>query len=337
MDLRNGAQVQTRPTSKTIPLLAALVIAFGANRNCSAGAEVAAHFAAGELPVAESDPRVMTGLAVRYEYAEGMPKDLQKAASLYCSAAKRGYAEAQFRLGWIYANGRGVKRDDAVAADLFAMAANSGHEHALKLLKYIPKRSDAQLPSCLLPDPDPALPLASIDPSGDADSGSDGARIDPPSAGNRNEIERLVHDLSPLYEVDSALALALVSVESAFNPMAVSPKNALGLMQLIPQTAGRFGVKRVFDPADNIKGGLAYLRWLLAFFQGDVPLVLAAYNAGERAVEKYRGIPPYPETREYVKRITSLYKKARHPYQSGVVAPSPIMGQIRRNQGYVDK
>jgi soluble lytic murein transglycosylase-like protein len=101
-------------------------------------------------------------------------------------------------------------------------------------------------------------------------------------------------------------------------------------MQLIPETAERFGVKRVFNPAENIKGGLAYLRWLMAFFEGEVKLVLAAYNAGEKAVERYKGIPPYEETRNYVQRITGMYKKATHPFNADVVAPSPIMNVLRR-------
>jgi len=149
-------------------------------------------------------------------------------------------------------------------------------------------------------------------------------------ARNRTEIEQLVHQLAPHYAVDPKLVLAVMSTESAFNPRAVSPKNAQGLMQLIPETAERFGVKQAFNPAENIKGGLAYLRWLLAFFQGDVSLVLAAYNAGERAVERYRGIPPYAETRNYVKKITSVYRNSTHPFDSGVVEPSPLMENLRR-------
>jgi soluble lytic murein transglycosylase-like protein len=104
-------------------------------------------------------------------------------------------------------------------------------------------------------------------------------------------------------------------------------------MQLIPETAERFGVKRVLNPIENIKGGLSYLRWLLAFFQGDVPLVVAAYNAGERAVEKYRGIPPYAETRSYVRKVTGIYTKTSHPYQSGIVEPSLIMPRLKRVRG----
>jgi soluble lytic murein transglycosylase-like protein len=201
-----------------------------------------------------------------------------------------------------------------VAAALLKMAANQGHEYATKLLPYMLKHDDVQLPACLLPDP-PAVAAT-------AEAGT--------IPGARPEIEQIVRELAPQYAVDFRLALAVISIESAFNTAAVSPKKAQGLMQLIPETAERFGVKRVFHPVDNIKGGLAYLRWLLAFFQGDVRLVLAAYNAGERAVEKYRGIPPYRETREYVRRITDIYKKPVHPYDAGVVEPSPIIARLKR-------
>jgi len=86
-------------------------------------------------------------------------------------------------------------------------------------------------------------------------------------------------------------------VESNYNPYAVSPKGALGIMQLIPATARRFGVLDVFDPVDNIEGGARYLKYLLELFNGDYPLALAAYNAGENAVTRYGAVPPYPETR----------------------------------------
>jgi soluble lytic murein transglycosylase-like protein len=283
----------------------------------SSAADWNAHFAALEAAAARGDAKAQTELAVNYENAEGVSRDLQKANRLYCRAAKQGYAEAQFKLGWVYANGRGVERDDGVAAALFRMAADQGHEHAAKLLDYVRGRPDTQLPSCLLPDP----PLALA--SGDSRA----------AARNRREIERLVRWLAPRYAVDPQLVLAVISVESAFDPTAVSPKKAQGLMQLIPETAERFGVRKVLNPVENVKGGLAYLRWLLAFFQGDVPLVLAAYNAGERAVEKYRGIPPYAETRTYVKKITGIYKKATHPYESGIVDPSPIMARMKPARG----
>ena len=259
------------------------------------------------------DPEAMTLLAQKYEHAEGVAKDFNRANELYCKAAKLGYAEAQFKLGWVYANGRGVPRDDHVAAALFALAAEQGHEYAAKLLPYVRRDSEAKLPDCMLPD---TVRVATDDP------------LDSPR--DRSEIELLVHRLAPQFAVDPKLALAVISVESAFNPAAISPKNAQGLMQLIPETAERFGVKQIFSPVENIKGGLAYLRWLLAFFQGDVPLVLAAYNAGERAVEKYRGIPPYAETRNYVRKITSVYRQPLHPFDAGVVEPSQIMIEAKR-------
>ena len=95
-------------------------------------------------------------------------------------------------------------------------------------------------------------------------------------------------------------------------------------MQLIPQTAARFNVRNPFNVTDNVRGGLAYLRWLLAYYQGKVALAAAAYNAGEAAVDRYRGVPPYPETRDYVKRVLRLFPRESHPYDEGVVAPSPI-------------
>jgi soluble lytic murein transglycosylase-like protein len=101
-------------------------------------------------------------------------------------------------------------------------------------------------------------------------------------------------------------------------------------MQLIPATAERFGVKNAYNPVDNLKGGLAYLRWLMAYFKGEVALVLAAYNAGEETVERYRGIPPYPETRNYVRLITRVYKKSTHPYLAEIVAPSPVFTRMKR-------
>jgi soluble lytic murein transglycosylase-like protein len=274
-----------------------------------------AHLTALETAADKGDIQALTQLAQKYEHGEGVPKDFSRANHLYCKAAKAGYPEAQFKLGWIYANGRGVEKDDGVAAKLFAMAAEQGHEHAGKLLDYVRKNPDAQMPFCMRPDP----PVAQIDES-------------LPIPRVRAEIEQLVQKLAPQYAIDPRLVLAVISAESAFNPKAVSPKNAQGLMQLIPQTAERFGVKQVFIPAENIKGGMAYLRWLLAFFQGDVSLVLAAYNAGERAVERYRGIPPYAETQNYVKKITKMYQRSSHPFQADVVDPSPIVVRPQPSQ-----
>ena len=276
--------------------------------------EWSAQLVALETAARQGDAQAMTQLAQRYEHAEGVPRDYEKANSLYCKAARAGYIEAQFKLGWVYANGRGVTRDDMAAGALFTLAAKQGHDYASRLLQYLEPQPETKLPPCMLPDPPAPEELAA----------------EPPR--NRTEIEQLVHRLAPQYAVDPKLVLAVMATESSFNPRALSPKNAQGLMQLIPETAERFGVKQVFNPAENIKGGLAYLRWLLAFFQGDVPLVLAAYNAGERAVERYRGIPPYAETRNYVRKITGVYKNATHPFDAAIVDPSPLMEKLERTR-----
>ena len=116
-----------------------------------------------------------------------------------------------------------------------------------------------------------------------------------------------IFELSPSFGLDPALVIEVVRAESGFNPRARPPKGALGLMQLIPGTAKRFGVRDPFEPTQNLKGGMAYLSWLLQHFDGDLTLTLAGYNAGEGAVERHGGVPPYRETQDYVKRILSRY------------------------------
>lgn len=111
--------------------------------------------------------------------------------------------------------------------------------------------------------------------------------------------------------VSPALALAVIAVESAGRPAAVSRAGAQGLMQLIPATAERFGVRDAFDPAQNIRGGVAYLDWLLGEFGQDVVLALAGYNAGEGAVRRNNGVPPFAETRDYVPRVLAAWSVAR--------------------------
>ncbi len=107
--------------------------------------------------------------------------------------------------------------------------------------------------------------------------------------------------------VDPRLVKSVMLVESNFNPRALSPKGARGLMQLMPGTARRYGVRDSWDPYENIRGGTAYLSDLLGMFDGDLVKTLAAYNAGEGAVQRYRGVPPYPETQEYVRRTMLVY------------------------------
>lgn len=244
------------------------------------------------------DPEALYALAVKYEFAEGTPRDWKKAMDLYCEAARLGHSDAQYALGWMYANGRGVSKDDNIAAQLFTMAANQGHAYAGKMMPYLDVSIVSMFPDCMQSVADNGLQETDL---------------------SNSPVYKLVNELAPEYNVDPALVMAIISVESAFNANAVSHKNAQGLMQLIPATAKRFQVKNSFDAEDNIRGGMAYLRWLLAFFKGDVVLVAAAYNAGEGAVEKYQGIPPYPETISYVQKIQKRYKKSTHPYKPSIV------------------
>jgi soluble lytic murein transglycosylase-like protein len=118
----------------------------------------------------------------------------------------------------------------------------------------------------------------------------------------------LIYEVAARYSLNPDLVAAIVRVESSFNPRARSRKGACGLMQLLPETARRFGLRRkdLFDPAKNLEAGARYLRWLANRFGHDPVRVLAAYNAGEGAVERYGGVPPFKETRKYVDRIFSL-------------------------------
>jgi soluble lytic murein transglycosylase-like protein len=120
------------------------------------------------------------------------------------------------------------------------------------------------------------------------------------------------------------LAYAVAAVESSFDPQARSPKGALGLMQLMPDTAERFGVADPFDPAENVRGGVRFLRYLLDMFGGDVRLALAAYNAGENAVLAIGRVPPYQETRTYVAKVIRKFGPGRAPWADGrPPAPEP--------------
>ncbi len=233
----------------------------------------------------------------RYEHGEGVAKSLRKAAALYCKAAEKGDALAQYNLGWIYANGRGTPRDDALAVAWLQKAAAQGDRPAAGMLRLMGKVRPSQA-TCRLPTDGGGKPgggrvyLANL------------AAINSP---HRKAVEQAVGELAPGLGLDPSLVLAVIHAESAFNPNAVSPKGAQGLMQLMPQTADRFGVANPFDPADNLRGGMTYLAELLKYYQGDLDLALAAYNAGEGAVDRYRGIPPYAETQDYVQRVRGIY------------------------------
>lgn len=260
-------------------------------------------------PQSSSEKAVALRLEGRaFEYGEnGTKKAPEKAVELYCEAARLGDVEAQYNLGWMLANGRGVPRDEATAAYFFTMAAKQGDPLSIRMLRQVGEPV-SKPPACLFD--------------------AEGNDIVDQALPQHQKVLGLVQQLAPQYGVSPRLAMAIMRTESNFNPTAVSPKNAQGLMQLIPETAERFNVKKPFDPEQNIRGGLAYLRWLLAYFQGNIALVAAGYNAGEGAVNRYAGIPPYAETQGYVKRIRDIFRRDDHPFDATVTTPSPELPRI---------
>lgn len=241
-----------------------------------------------------------------------MARDGPQAVAALCRLARRGDAESQYQLAWLFAHGKGEARRDGWAAYLFFAAAGHGHADAKRMLESVTWPA-AEVPECMLKADTPARVTEVLSVTVKA----------PP------HIERLVQRLAPQFRVDPKFALTIIAVESNFDSYAVSRSAAMGLMQLIPQTAQRFGVRNAFDAQQNIRGGLAYLRWLLAYYEGDVRLVAAAYNAGEGAVDRHRGVPPFAETREYVKRVVARYGDKPHPFDARIASPSAQLPQIR--------
>lgn len=256
--------------------------------------------------------------------ADGSPRDPVLAAQLYCRAARYGDAVAQYNLAWMLTNPRGIERDDAQAAHLFAAAAEQGLAVAANMARAMGEPQGPP-PACLRPpDNDPAPLLAAAQRA----KLKPGLMLPPPPppANAPPQIVQFVNLIAPDYKLAPHLVLALMAAESNFDTQAQSPKNAQGLMQLIPDTAARFKVKKLNDPVQNMKGGMAYLRWLLAYYEGDIALALAAYNAGEGAVDRYRGVPPYAETRLYVRRIIAAIGGQReHPFDATVTPPSAML------------
>lgn len=301
-------------------------------------------------PPAEAGPVVPSQVLRWREEAQaaehgdnGQPREPVRAAQLYCRAARYGDAESQYSLAWMLTNSRGIERDEAQAAHLFAAAAEQGHPQAQNMAAKLGTPLGPP-PACLLqpeadvaakaPAPAAAPPRTALRPGqrpATALAALPGALPPPPPPAHAPEaIVRFVQMVAPEYQLQPHLVLAVMEKESNFDPLAVSPKNAQGLMQLIPDTAARFKVRRITDPVQNIRGGMAYLRWLMAYFEGDLAMVLAAYNAGERAVERYRGVPPYAETRMYVRRIIANINGQRtHPFDPAVTAPSTMLAQLR--------
>lgn len=252
-------------------------------------------------------------------YAAQVAGWLPEAADRYCQAARLGQLDAQYRLGRMLADSPDATQRAQGHASL-ALAAQRGHEQATRVLLELQAAATAS-----------GTPLPMGDPPGCQLTGEALALALPAAAeptevvphevveryvlalpGDKRRHAQLIQHLAPRFAVDPRFALAIARAESNFDAEAVSPKNAQGLMQLIPDTAERFGVRNIRDPEQNVRGGLAYLKWLLARFDGDVALTSAAYNAGERAVERHGGVPPYQETQAYVKRILRFYRSELH-------------------------
>ncbi len=136
-------------------------------------------------------------------------------------------------------------------------------------------------------------------------------------ASRNTGLASLIRQVADRHQLDPDLIHAIVNVESGCDSRALSPKGAMGLMQLVPATARRFGVEDPFDPKQNIEGGASYLKYLLGLFDGDLGLSLAAYNAGENSVLRKGGIPPFPETQDYVRKVRSLYPRVSASHSSG--------------------
>jgi hypothetical protein len=274
----------------------------------------------------------LTEMGKFFEHSEPPSQDYTKARELYCRAAADAHPEALQRLGWLYFKGHGVAVNEQVAGTLFRWAAELGDERSKGLSSALWSPIEAP-PPCLVdrglrtadalrerhqrvnqPAPPPGPPPPSAVVENPLQFRNTAPSID------QQRLVQLVVQSAREFRLDPRLVLAVMRMESNFDPMARSPKNAQGLMQLIPETALRFNVKDAFDPLDNMRGGMAYLRWLLAYYRGDVPLTLAAYNAGEGAVDRYRGVPPFPETIAYVQRIRMMYPFDRHPFDRGALA-----------------
>ena len=263
------------------------------------------------------------------EYGEGLERDPVRAAQLYCRAARHGDAESQYSLAWMLTNSRGIERDEAQAAHLFAAAAEQGYAQAKNILARMGEPRGAP-PACLRqPEEDRVAAVGTPRPLPAARAP---VKLPPPPPPPHapEAIVRFVQLVAPEYKLEPHLVLAIIATESNFDANAVSPKNAQGLMQLIPDTAARFGVRNIRDPVQNIRGGMAYLRWLMAYFEGDVALVAAAYNAGERAVDRYLGVPPYAETRLYVLKIrVGVNAETKHGFDASVTRPSAVLPLMR--------
>lgn len=281
-----------------------------------------------ELEVFDNEPPIVKDLLERATVLVADEKSSDsawQAANLYCEAARYGSAEGVYRLGMLYAFGRGVPANRDYAANLFGIASTHGHFEAQKMLETIEIKTN-DTPLCVLeavaPERGPVNQYSDVQGVQAIDDYV--AKLPK----NKRWVLDLVGTISDWYKVDSKLVLSIITAESNFKINAKSNADAHGLMQLIPSTADRFNVKNAYNASQNIKGGVAYLRWLLSYFRGDVTMAVAAYNAGEGAVDKYKGVPPYKETRGYVKKVMGLYQTKRHDFDASITRASPALKKV---------
>lgn len=209
--------------------------------------------------------------------------DYNKAYHFYCVSTAMLNDRSALAMGHLYLKGNGVPNSPGIAKNWFLYSASLGNLDAINILEdYIEIETKTDI-SCPKYDPQQVLV--------------------------KEDIMKWLSVLAPTFGLDPAMVYAVIKVESNFNPKAVSPKNAQGLMQLLPSTARRFGVKNPLNPVQNMIGGMTYLRYLLGLFKGDLSKTWAAYNAGEKAVIRNKGIPPYLETLQYVRMLLALYPR----------------------------
>ena len=262
-------------------------------------AESSAAFQMVAVPVIdESDApqvRALLDQAWASEVGRGVRPNVFLASALYGQAGKLGSAEGYYRAGRIRLLLVRSEANLMATACLFSAASQLGHHAAQTELDRLAHRIMISAVAC-----NQDYTQLNLLTHFDLEGYITGLPV------SRQKIVRIITKLAPRYGIDPHLALAVATVESNLDPWAVSPKQAMGVMQLIPATADRFNVKNPFDAEQNIRGGLSYLRWLQQYFSGDTVRILAAYNAGEKAVDQYGGIPPYQETVMYVARVLSF-------------------------------
>ena len=237
-------------------------------------------------------PKAMSALRQGTAMERSNPR---QAIAHYCTAAKLGNPEAYFRIGKLLARGPQGIRSARHANAYLAMAMRLGNQQAARY--YNERVGNAPLGTCGVGGGVGGAPW--IRPLTPFDQDNYLAR----QSMTKQKLAGLIRQAAHRHKVNPQLALAIAIAESNLNSLAVSPKQAQGVMQLIPETQQRFGVTSPFDAEQNIRGAMIYLKWLEKQFGPDWVRISAAYNAGEQAVVRYGGVPPYQETQDYVQRV----------------------------------